>query len=131
MRGKFRDATEEDAAPIATRETQATDWGAYAGLVATLEEEARQRGASAEIKTEAGVVDAIMESLQSKPQKPAVSDPQSGQVSQSEYWNAQRAAAAEAYTRDLVYGGNVGFAYVRSLAEFVRPNPVSILLCLN
>ncbi|KDR66932.1 hypothetical protein GALMADRAFT_1137065 [Galerina marginata CBS 339.88] len=35
------------------------------------------------------------------------------------YWTTQRAAEAEEYVRDLVYGGVDGFAYVRSLAEFV------------
>ena len=35
------------------------------------------------------------------------------------YWTSQRAAEAEDYIRDLVYGGADGLAYVRSLAEFV------------
>ena len=35
------------------------------------------------------------------------------------YWTSQRAAEAEGYIRDLVYGGVDGLAYVRSLAEFV------------
>ncbi|KAF8900844.1 hypothetical protein CPB84DRAFT_1847085 [Gymnopilus junonius] len=35
------------------------------------------------------------------------------------YFTTQRAAEAEEYLRDLVYGGLEGFAYVRSLAEFV------------
>jgi len=38
------------------------------------------------------------------------------------YWTTQRAAEAEEYIRDVVYGGVDGLAYVRSLAEFVsRP----------
>ncbi|PPQ99835.1 hypothetical protein CVT24_009629 [Panaeolus cyanescens] len=36
------------------------------------------------------------------------------------YWTNQRAAEAEAYLRDMVYGGVEGYAYVRSLAEFVN-----------
>ena len=35
------------------------------------------------------------------------------------YWTTQRAAEAEDYIRDVVYGGVDGLAYVRSLAEFV------------
>ncbi|KAF8811316.1 hypothetical protein BYT27DRAFT_7253025 [Phlegmacium glaucopus] len=35
------------------------------------------------------------------------------------YWTTQRAAEAEDYIRDIVYGGVDGLAYVRSLAEFV------------
>lgn len=35
------------------------------------------------------------------------------------YWTSQRAAEAEDYIRDVVYGGVDGLAYVRSLAEFV------------
>ncbi|PPQ97448.1 hypothetical protein CVT26_002796 [Gymnopilus dilepis] len=35
------------------------------------------------------------------------------------YFTTQRAAEGEQYLRDLVYGGLEGFAYVRSLAEFV------------
>ena len=37
----------------------------------------------------------------------------------SAYWTIQRAAEAEDYIRDVVYGGVDGLAYVRSLAEFV------------
>ena len=35
------------------------------------------------------------------------------------YWTTQRAAEAEDYIRDVVYGGVDGLAYVRSLAQFV------------
>lgn len=35
------------------------------------------------------------------------------------YWTTRRAVEAEEYLRDVVYGGVDGFAYVRSLAEFV------------
>ena len=38
------------------------------------------------------------------------------------YWTTQRAAEAEDYIRDVVYGGVDGLAYVRSLAEFVDGN---------
>jgi len=36
-----------------------------------------------------------------------------------EYFTSQRAAEAENYIWDIVYGGVDGFAYVRSMAEFV------------
>jgi len=35
------------------------------------------------------------------------------------YWTTRRVVEAEEYLRDVVYGGVDGFAYVRSLAEFV------------
>ncbi|KAF9039227.1 hypothetical protein BJ165DRAFT_1496936 [Panaeolus papilionaceus] len=36
------------------------------------------------------------------------------------FWTDQRVASAEAYLRDMVYGGVEGYAYVRSLAEFAN-----------
>jgi bromodomain-containing protein 7/9 len=39
----------------------------------------------------------------------------------SEYWTDEKAEEAWDYVRDVVYGGVNGFAYVRSIAEFVRP----------
>lgn len=41
------------------------------------------------------------------------------------YWTPQRAAEAEDYVRDVVYGGVGGLAYVRSLAEFVHVDRTS------
>jgi bromodomain-containing protein 7/9 len=35
------------------------------------------------------------------------------------YWTPARATEAETYIQDVVYGGEDGYAYVRSLAEFV------------
>ena len=43
------------------------------------------------------------------------------------YWTSQRAAEAEDYIRDVVYGGVDGLAYVRSLAEFVGDHRVRVL----
>ena len=42
------------------------------------------------------------------------------------YWTSQRAAEAEDYIRDVVYGGVDGLAYVRSLAEFVGDHRVRV-----
>ena len=42
------------------------------------------------------------------------------------YWTSQRAAEAEDYIRDVVYGGVDGLAYVRSLAEFVAVHGVRV-----
>ncbi|KAG0696484.1 hypothetical protein DFH29DRAFT_950735 [Suillus ampliporus] len=38
----------------------------------------------------------------------------------TEYWTDEKAEEAWDYVRDVVYGGVDGFAYVRSIAEFVR-----------
>lgn len=39
------------------------------------------------------------------------------------YWTDGRAGEAEEYLKDVVYGGVEGFAYIRSLAEFVTDPP--------
>jgi len=41
-------------------------------------------------------------------------------LSENGYWTDGQAAEAEEYIKDVVYGGVEGFAYVRSLAEFVN-----------
>jgi bromodomain-containing protein 7 len=43
------------------------------------------------------------------------------------YWTSQRAAEAEDYIRDVVYGGVDGLAYVKSLAEFVCASRVRVV----
>ena len=45
------------------------------------------------------------------------------------YW-AEKAGEAEAYIRDVVYGGVDGYAYVRSLAEFLAP-PDAVVSALS
>lgn len=42
------------------------------------------------------------------------------------YWTHRRATEAEEYIKDVVYGGVEGFAYVRSLAEFVDYSPPEV-----
>jgi hypothetical protein len=37
-----------------------------------------------------------------------------------EYWSHAKALDADQYLKNVVYGGDSGFAYVRSLAEFVK-----------
>lgn len=51
-------------------------------------------------------------------------------LGKAEYWNTQRAAEAEGYIRDLVFGGVAGLAYIRSLAEFVNTEQPQVGLCL-
>jgi bromodomain-containing protein 7/9 len=47
-------------------------------------------------------------------------------VNAGDYFTSQWAAEAEDYIRDIVYGGVDGFAYVRSLAEFVGSGPMEV-----
>ena len=47
-----------------------------------------------------------------------------------EYWSPACAKEAESYVRDVVYGGVDGYAYVRSLAEFVGGKPGQVRACL-
>lgn len=50
-------------------------------------------------------------------------------VTPAMYWSNQRAAEAEDYICETVYGGVDGLAYVRSLAEFVAPSQKDYPVC--
>ena len=108
----------------ALREARAVDFGSFAPLAGALDEEMRRQGIiPQESDIEARTSDIIRQSLDSeaaahKNCATAGSSETSG-LGTSGYWNSQRAAAAEEYVRDLVYGGVDGLAYIRSLAEFV------------
>lgn len=58
---------------------------------------------------------------------PAIRTPRTGaNLLATAYWTSLRAAEAEDYIRDVVYGGVDGLAYVRSLAEFVGDHRVRV-----
>ena len=113
------------------REVHAADFGSFAPLAGALEEEMRQRGImSQEGDDEAKTFEVLRESLDCE--ATANRDdlaPESAGVGAGDYWSTQRAAAAEEYIRDLVYGGVDGLAYTRSLAEFLtfEQEPVSLV----
>lgn len=121
------------------REAQATDFGSFAVLAGELAEEMRRRGMIPP-DTEKETVDhevnmeLIRERLDCQnaakkllPVENASINTDLAHVNGADliaknYWTTQRAAEAEEYVRDLVYGGVEGLAYVRSLAEFVDGN---------
>lgn len=49
--------------------------------------------------------------------------------SHESYWTRKRAADAQDYIRDVVYGGVDGLAYVKSLAEFLSPPFLPVSIC--
>jgi bromodomain-containing protein 7/9 len=118
------------------REAQATDFGSFAVLAGELAEEMRRRGMTPP-DTEKETVDhevnmqLIRERLDcdnaAKKLLPVenagvtadLAHVNGADLIAKNYWSTQRAAEAEEYIRDLVYGGVEGLAYVRSLAEFV------------
>lgn len=113
------------------REVHAADFGSFALLAGELAEEVRRRGTSREGEEEEAMLNALRESVDCEIATKATATPEislgSGMPETSNthpgansYWNTHRAAEAEDYIRDLVYGGVDGLAYVRSLAEFVN-----------
>ncbi|CAA7264461.1 unnamed protein product [Cyclocybe aegerita] len=126
------------------REAHATDFGSFAALAGALAEEMKKRGISStslpngveKDKDKEGLdqevsfdlirssvdCEAIVKEREEKGKQAVASvvttGSREGAVLGSAYWTDQRAAEAEEYLRDVVYGGADGFAYVRSLAEF-------------
>lgn len=121
-RGRARDAAEEEPALAWSnaREPAAPDFGTFAILPSVLAEERRVRDMGAELGSEAKMFDALRQSCQ-PPVAGSSQNKSSEDVKTEDYWEG-KAAEAEAYIRDVVYGGVDGFAYVRSLAEFLTPS---------
>lgn len=127
-KGKERDDDPSALAPELPpwrmpRPAGAMDFGSFALLGGALAEEMRARGMAAtgrERETWDHEVTAALlrERLRCAARVPPVQVPEEGDV----YWTKRRAAEAEDYVRDTVYGGAEGLAYVRSLAEFVDGN---------
>lgn len=126
-RGKDREDENDESQNTdwkAAREAHATDFGSLALLAGELAEEMKRRGISGddEQRTTEIIKDSLdcvapQTSSSSLNATPSTSD-------QSSYWSSARAAEAEDHIRDVVYGGVEGFAYVRSLAEFVTSSKV-------
>ncbi|KAI8977731.1 hypothetical protein BD414DRAFT_524360 [Trametes punicea] len=122
-RGRAKENAEEEPLPAwkTSREPVAADFGTFAVLPSLLAEERRVGNMSGELGSEEKLFDAVRESVQ----LPAAGPSHLGEVktewNEDNYWEG-KAAEAEAYIRDVVYGGVDGFAYVRSLAEFLTPS---------
>jgi len=134
------------------REAHTVDFGSFSVLAGALSEEMKKRGVPSGVlkdgEEEQVVFDVLRDDLSLETQADKLSandDKVSSCLTDStaglgDYFTSQRAAEAENYIRDVVYGGIDGFAYVRSLAEFVgysskevicQFNPVVITLMYN
>lgn len=118
------------------REAHATDVGPFALLAGELAQEMRHRGVSTSLGTgvdddQSIMLDIIRNSLECEAgaktvangptidSAPAIEESNNALFHAKDYWSLKRAAEAEVYLRDIVYGGVDGLAYIRSLAEFV------------
>lgn len=107
-RAKLKEKEDEEPQSTETlRDPFPSDFGSFAALGAEL-------GASA--CSEEKLTSSIRASIENRPIKRSL---KAGV--DSEYWTDEKAEEAWDYVRDVVYGGVNGFAYVRSIAEFVRP----------
>ena len=132
VRRAAKDAAGEDQpAPEwkSAREPLAADFGSYAVLPALLAEEKRRKDGAAEASLPEGFFEALRESLQDLPEVSSSSAAEMDGDGDERYWEG-KAGAAQAYIRDVVYGGVDGYAYVRSLAEFLTPSEPVVSLKL-
>jgi hypothetical protein len=107
-RNKGKEREEETPEVIRpNREFHATDFGSFGVLGAQLGNIDNEESLRDELKYS---LDCERDLDASQSQIPTVTEG---------YWSTRRAAEAEEYIRDVVYGGVEGLAYVRSLAEFV------------
>jgi len=135
------------------REPSAVDFGSFSILAGALAEEMARKGISS---SSVGAVTEVKESLDqevnldlikhsldmegrmkdSKAEnndnsKSGVPDTDLTNLLEKGYWTDEQAAEAEEYIKDVVYGGVEGFAYVRSLAEFVNDCPCQKVYLLS
>jgi bromodomain-containing protein 7 len=117
VRGRHKDAVDsEELGPAhpQPRPPVHTDFGAIATLPMRL---AQETGVAADaLKTQELLLQALRASLAASPRK-------AGESSTADYWNLKALHEAEEYIRDVVYGGTDGYAYIRSLAEYVSDAP--------
>lgn len=99
------------------RDAHSLDYGTFAGLAGEL----AARGPH--LRTENGVLAGIRDGLSEMDNGTAET-----RADQHVYWSRTRAMHAQAYLRDMVYGGSDGLAYVKSLEEFVRRPHVYVRL---
>jgi bromodomain-containing protein 7/9 len=115
VRTKFKERDEDDTTGLShgTRHASTVDWGALAILEGVLRGEMDKRGQRVDAESaQEALFETIRESLDTV-ESPALDDTQG-------YWSFEQIQDAEAYLRDIVYGGIDGAAYLRSLAEFVH-----------
>ena len=136
-RGKLKDREEDEPGGLILppREAHTVDWGSLAFLTSALHAEMARGGqvqmaaaepsAVDEEEEEEAVKETIRDGLQQQANGPvSAATPADGLVLNNDsghasYWTRARAVEAEMHIQEAVYGGVDGYAYVRSLAEFV------------
>lgn len=130
------------------REAHTTDVGSFAVLAGELAQEMRHRGVSNSPGTgvdedQSAMLDIIRNSLDCESgaktvtngstieSAAATEESSSALFHAKDYWSLKRAAEAEVYLRDVVYGGVDGLAYIRSLAEFVTTYRSEVCACVG
>ena len=111
---------EEEPAWKAARDMHTTDFGVYSQLPGQLAQEYRVTDVGKSLGSESqtyGAIRRIVEHIWTT-RSQAYDD--STDLVDGGYW-LRRGRLAEDYLRDMVYGGLDGFAYIRSLADFVAP----------
>ncbi|KIJ19582.1 hypothetical protein PAXINDRAFT_62778, partial [Paxillus involutus ATCC 200175] len=111
------------------REPGPGDYGSFASLLATLAASSPGTGTGTGTSvgvgmgyahaTEQGLFSTIRSSVENRGIKRTFEADNTGDGSSDAFWTDDKAEAAWDYIRDVVYGGVDGYAYVRSLAEFV------------
>ncbi len=142
---KTKDNTEEnetDEPPWqVAREVHPADFGSFAVLAGALSEEMKKRGVTPGVLRDGEEEKVIMSFVRDSlvPEGMVTNEELNEDTtafeylngpgfSPNEYFTSQRAAEAEEYIRDVVYGGVDGLAYVRSLAEFVNVDEVNFYI---
>ncbi|KAH7925991.1 hypothetical protein BV22DRAFT_1033385 [Leucogyrophana mollusca] len=116
-RAKMKDKDEDDALPTwkVPREPWPSDFGSFGDLADVVAGDIGAQDVSLALGSEDKLFAAIRSTVEYRPLKRKLA------TIEDEYWTGEKAEEAEEYIRDIVYGGVDGLAYVRSLAEFLRP----------
>ncbi|KAG6331646.1 hypothetical protein ID866_7442 [Astraeus odoratus] len=135
-----KETSEHEEDPTATitktpREALPVDWGTFAQLLGILAADSDPIQRANACGSEHRLHEALRSSIALKPSHSTsaptsttafspVHGPAGGdERTANEFWTDTGAAEGWDYITDVVYGGVDGYAYVRSLAEFLRPPP--------
>ncbi|KAH7907594.1 hypothetical protein BJ138DRAFT_1070003 [Hygrophoropsis aurantiaca] len=116
-RAKAKEKEDEDTTPAwkVPRDPLLFDYGSFADLPSVIAEDINTQDISGALGSEEKLFGAIRSTVEHRLLKRKLPE------SENDYWTDQKAVEAEEYIRDVVYGGVDGLAYIRSLAEFLRP----------
>ncbi|KAL1721567.1 hypothetical protein EV715DRAFT_288308 [Schizophyllum commune] len=142
-RGDRDEAEEEDPPWKVPREAHTTDFGSLAVLASEIEAEMQRRNVQPRSvndpnEEERLFMETLKETLEPDPAKVSKVMHATGSIREPEedemgprmmqheamFFTPTMAVEAEEYLRDVVYGGVAGYAYVRSLAQFVSGRDV-------